>query len=207
MNSFPFTDMKSMLIGNVFYFVTIFVLMKFMNKREERFNPKKFMVVYNFICVCLATYCFVGVLRYYYLAGEPFYCSNVDFADERAKQIVKVFYVFYIQKYWEFLDTFIFILRKSYRQVTFLHVYHHSSITVMVRLFLHAYPSGDNCIAVLLNSFVHMLMYTHYLCSILGVKCWWRSYLTKLQLVQFVLITLVNVADLIMLDVGSGDEL
>ena len=72
-----------------------------------------------------------------------------------------------------------------------------SSITIMVRLFLFAYPNGDNCVPVLLNSFVHMLMYTHYLCSILGFKCWWRSYLTKLQLVQFVLITLVNVVDLV----------
>ena len=191
------TDYKSMIIGNIFYFVTIYVLMQIMNRREERFNPKKFMIVYNFICVCLATYCFYGMLHYYYLDGNVLSCSNIDFSSEKAKQLVRVFYVFYIQKYWEFLDTFIFILRKSYRQVTFLHVYHHSSITIMVRLFLFAYPNGDNCVPVLLNSFVHMLMYTHYLCSIMGFKCWWRSYLTKLQLVQFVLITLVNVVDLV----------
>lgn len=67
----------------------------------------------------------------------------------------------------------------------------------MTNLFLHVYPGGDNCLPVLLNSFVHMLMYTHYLCSVLGVKCWWRSILTKLQLVQFVLITVINVADLV----------
>lgn len=81
--------------------------------------------------------------------------------------------------------------------MTFLHVYHHSSITVVTNLFLHVYPGGDNCLPVLLNSFVHMLMYTHYLCSVLGVKCWWRSILTKLQLIQFVLITVINVADLV----------
>ena len=195
-HNLPFIDAKSVLIGNAFYFCTIFLLMKFMQNRE-RFNPKRFMILYNFTCVCLATYCFVGVLRYYFLKGNPLFCSNVDFFDADARAIVRVYYVFYLQKYWEFIDTFLFILRKSYRQVTFLHVYHHSSITVMVSLFIHFYPAGDNCVPVLLNSFVHMLMYSHYLCSIMGIKCWWRSLLTLLQLVQFVLIVVVNGFDLV----------
>ena len=193
------TSMKEMVIGNIFYFATIIFLMKFMEKRE-RFNPKPFMIFYNFTCVCLATYCFVGMLRYYFLQGGALYCTNANGEDENARQLTWVFYIFYIQKYWEFLDTFIFILRKSYRQVTLLHVYHHSSITVMVRIFLHYYPGGINCVPVILNSFVHMLMYTHYLCSCLGFKCWWRSYLTKLQLVQFVIIAVVNIIDLIKYD-------
>lgn len=195
-SSLPFTDVKSVVIGNAFYFCTIFLLMKFMEKRE-RFNPKRFMIIYNAICVALATYCFVGMVKYYILKKSPLFCSSVDFFSEDAKHIAHVFYIFYVQKYWEFIDTFLFILRKSYRQVTFLHVYHHSSITVVVALFLHYYPAGDNCIPVLLNSFIHMLMYSHYLCSILGVKCWWRSLLTLLQLVQFVLITAANVMDLV----------
>ncbi|KAK8793966.1 hypothetical protein WA171_003094 [Blastocystis sp. BT1] len=195
-DSLPFADTKSMVIGNVFYFAMIFILLKFMEKRE-RFNPKPFMVVYNFICVCLATYCFYGMLTCYFLKKPFLYCSDIDFDTENSKAIAHYVYVFYLQKYWEFTDTFLFILRKSYRQVTFLHVYHHSSITFMVRLFLHVYPGGDNCMPVLLNSFVHMLMYTHYLCSILGVKCWWRSILTKLQLIQFVIITIINVLDVI----------
>ena len=170
--------MKSVVIGNAFYFCTIFLLMKFMEKRE-RFNPKRFMIIYNAICVALATYCFVGMVKYYILKKSPLFCSSVDFFSEDAKHIAHVFYIF------------------SYRQVTFLHVYHHSSITVVVALFLHYYPAGDNCIPVLLNSFIHMLMYSHYLCSILGVKCWWRSLLTLLQLVQFVLITAANVMDLV----------
>lgn len=195
-SSLPLTSVKEMILGNVFYFFMIWLLMKFMKKRE-RYDPKKFMIIYNFTCVCLATYCFVGMLRYYFLRGGTLYCSTVSFESESDKQLIWVFYIFYIQKYWEFLDTFIFILRKSYRQVTFLHVYHHSSITWMVRLFLHYYPGGSNCVPVILNSFVHMLMYTHYLCSCLGFKCWWRSYLTKLQLIQFIIITVVNVLDVV----------
>jgi elongation of very long chain fatty acids protein 4 len=31
--------------------------------------------------------------------------------------------LFYYQKFWEFIDTFIFMIRNNYRQVSFLHVY------------------------------------------------------------------------------------
>lgn len=89
MTSLPFTDMKSALIGNAFYFITIFVLMKFMENRE-RYNPKKFMVVYNFICVCLATYCFYGMVMDYFMQRNPLYCSSIDFDTERSKRIAHV---------------------------------------------------------------------------------------------------------------------
>ena len=75
---------------------------------------------------------------------------------------------------------------------------------MVVRLFLMTYPGGDNCILVIANSFIHMLMYTHYLCSVLKMKCWWRSYLTKLQLVQFLIIMYVNVVDLIKYNCFDG---
>ena len=78
-----------MVIGNVFYFVMIFVLLKFMEKRE-RFNPKPFMVVYNFICVCLATYCFYGMLTCYFLKKPFLYCSDIDFDTENSKAIAHV---------------------------------------------------------------------------------------------------------------------
>jgi elongation of very long chain fatty acids protein 4 len=49
--------------------------------------------------------------------------------------------MFYYQKFYEFVDTFIFMMRNSYRQVTFLHVYHHSSITIVVAMYVVVVPS------------------------------------------------------------------
>ena len=86
--------MKGMIIGNIFYFATIFFLMKFMEKRE-RYNPKKLMIFYNFTCVLLATYCFVGTIRYYFSQGGALYCTNAEFEGENAKQLAWVFYIFY----------------------------------------------------------------------------------------------------------------
>lgn len=46
------------------------------------------------------------------------------------------------------------MLRKSYRQVSFLHVYHHSSITVVTMLAAQFDTSGDVYLAALLNSVI-----------------------------------------------------
>lgn len=82
-------DTKSVIIGNLIYFLVILLLMRFMENRE-RFNPKPFMVFYNFVCVCLATYCFYGMVRYYFLQQPFLYCSNLDFASENAKTVAHV---------------------------------------------------------------------------------------------------------------------
>ena len=51
-------------------------------------------------------------------------------------------------------------------------------------------PEGDMFLPIFLNALVHVLMYSHYLVTALGIKSWWRQYLTSLQLAQFCLISL-----------------
>jgi hypothetical protein len=75
-------------------------------------------------------------------------------------------------------------------QVTFLHLFHHSSITFVVGSIVSFDYSGDMFLPILLNSIVHVLMYSHYLVTALGIKSWWRKHLTSLQLGQFVLISM-----------------
>jgi elongation of very long chain fatty acids protein 4 len=101
-----------------------------------------------------------------------------------------VFVWFYLQKYFEFLDTWFFVLRKSSRQVTFLHLFHHSSITVVVGSILPFDYNGDMYLPILLNSSNHMLVYLHYLLATLGVRSWWAGVIPGMQLSQFVVIFL-----------------
>lgn len=82
-----------MIYFNIFYFVTLFVLKKIMDKREA-INPRKFMIFYNFTCVCLATYCFVGMVWFYYMKGNSFTCQNVDFDSKDSQWIAHVCSVF-----------------------------------------------------------------------------------------------------------------
>lgn len=103
------------------------------------------------------------------------------------------FWFFFAQKFWEFLDTWFFILKKNFRQVTFLHVYHHSSITFVVGLVVPYSFSGDFYLPILLNSIVHVIMYSYYLLMVLKVKFPWKNLITILQLVQFCIIMTQNI--------------
>ena len=42
------------------------------------------------------------------------------------------------------------------------------------------------CTLLSVNSGIHTAMYYYYLCAALGIKVWWKKYLTTAQIVQFV---------------------
>ena len=128
-----------------------------------------------------------------YLQEHPWHqyliCNKITY-DEAGLQISKVFAIFYLQKYLEFWDTWFFLFRKSFRQVTFLHLFHHSSITVVVGTIFPFDYNGDMYLPILLNSANHALVYLHYLLATLGLQSWWSPYITTLQLGQFLIIFL-----------------
>lgn len=94
-------------------------------------------------------------------------------------------------KFIDYLETLFFILRKSYKQVTVLHVYHHIMMTTFI--YLHTVSQGlgghGSTIAIL-NAFVHVVMYVYYLLSSIDPErkksLWWKKYITQMQLAQFV---------------------
>jgi elongation of very long chain fatty acids protein 4 len=48
-----------------------------------------------------------------------------------------VLYVFYLSKILDFMDTFFIIAEKRWKQLSFLHVYHHTSIFLVMMLLIH----------------------------------------------------------------------
>ncbi|CAB3228025.1 unnamed protein product [Arctia plantaginis] len=98
---------------------------------------------------------------------------------------------YFFAKFTELLDTVFFILRKKEKQVTFLHVYHHVIMALYSWSYLKFAAGGEGAVLALLNSFVHVVMYSYYLLSGLGPRfqkyLWWKKYVTKLQLIQFML--------------------
>eukprot|EP00937_MAST-01D_sp_MAST-1D-sp2_P001867 g1867.t1 len=187
------TSFTTLAALNVGYLLVTWLLYRFMQRREGDFKAqlKPVIFVYNALCVALAGYVVWGIAQHK-LTGEgrdePFACNDGARTDPTGKQLAFVFWVFYAQKFFEFADTWFFILRRSFRQVTFLHVFHHSSITLVVGSILRYDFSGDMYLPILLNAVVHVLMYSHYLVTALGIRSWWRQYLTTLQLAQFCLI-------------------
>ncbi|XP_078461476.1 very long chain fatty acid elongase 4-like, partial [Lampetra fluviatilis] len=70
----------------------------------------------------------------------------------------------------------------------------HSSMIINWWLGVKYVPGGQAFFIGIVNSFVHVFMYTYYGLSVLGPAVqkylWWKSYLTILQLVKFVAIAL-----------------
>jgi len=180
--------------ANMLYFLLIYFLYGVCKAAERRGsappNLSWVLRVYNATCVALASYVVFGVVRYKIeTRGGRFVCNDLSAESLLSRtRFHNVMWWYYAQKYWEMLDTMFFIMRQSWRQVSFLHIYHHSSITLVTGLFLTLDGSGDLYLPALLNSGIHVLMYSHYFLSSfesLKARVWWRPYLTSLQLAQF----------------------
>jgi len=91
-------------------------------------------------------------------------------------------YIYYVSKYYELVDTFLLILKN--KQLIFLHVWHHA-IMLLYTWILVEYKFTYSVCGMIINAFIHVLMYYYYLVASFGGRPWWRRYLTQLQLVQF----------------------
>ena len=71
------------------------------------------------------------------------------------------------------------------KPLTFLHVFHHATVVPMAFFWLADAQSLQQ-IALLTNTFIHVIMYYYYfLCSI-GRGPNWKRLITNAQIVQFV---------------------
>ena len=57
----------------------------------------------------------------------------------------------------------------NFRQISFLHVYYHSSIFAIWWLTVFMAPTGEPYFSATLNSLIHVVMYGYYLASSAGV--------------------------------------
>ena len=108
------------------------------------------------------------------------------------------------------MDTIFLVLRKKWQQLTFLHVYHHSTMFVLWWIGVKWVPGGSGnyliCdstaivvsnspfvtafFAAMVNSLIHVAMYLYYALAACGPKvqkylCW-KKYLTILQMVTLI---------------------
>ena len=105
------------------------------------------------------------------------------------KSIQWALWIYFANKLFEFMDTFVFVARKKFNQVSFLHVYHHFTMPLYCFFRLNWYTIGQGMLFSAVNSFVHVVMYSYYFLAAIGPSVrpwlWWKKYITKLQLVQF----------------------
>jgi elongation of very long chain fatty acids protein 4 len=111
--------------------------------------------------------------------------------------ITKVLYVAWLLRIYEFVDTFLIMLKKNYRQASFLHIYHHASVLSYIFFGVWNAPNGETTFPCFLNACVHVVMYTYYLASTLNIRMPFKYSITIMQLIQFVWIATIFGARLV----------
>ncbi|XP_006009446.1 very long chain fatty acid elongase 1 [Latimeria chalumnae] len=187
----PFA-MTAIILGYVYFVLS---LGPWIMANRKPFDLKKLMVVYNFSMVALSTFIVYEFLMSGWLTGYTWRCDLIDFSDNPiALRMVRVAWLFFFSKIIELLDTVFFILRKKNSQITFLHIFHHSIMPWTWWWGVSFAPGGMGSFHAMVNSIVHIIMYFYYGLSAAGPAfqkyLWWKKYMTAIQLVQFVLVSL-----------------
>jgi len=164
-------------------------------KNRQAMGLQKTMIVYNGLQVLLSMFIIWKGLRVNVPVISIFYPScekQVHYTAEVRLQFAESAWWYHVAKMTEFIDTIIFILRKKNRQASFLHVYHHSVTMYFSWMFLKYTPSEQGGIVGIINSSVHVIMYSYYMVAAMGPAyqkyIWWKKYMTVIQLVQFFII-------------------
>ncbi|KAJ8668550.1 hypothetical protein QAD02_010213 [Eretmocerus hayati] len=164
---------------------------KMMEKRPA-YELKTVIILYNAFQVLFSIWLTTLTFRID-LFGQVF-TSNCNYTDPPADKKFQFVlstggWWYFFSKITELLDTVFFVLRKKFNQVSFLHVYHHTITAFFSWCYVKFLPGEQGIVIGLLNSSVHIVMYSYYLIAALGPEykkyLWWKKYMTWIQLIQF----------------------
>ncbi|PFX31993.1 Elongation of very long chain fatty acids protein 4 [Stylophora pistillata] len=113
------------------YWLLVWLLPKIMRSREA-FQLTSCLVIYNAALTLLNIYIAVELLVASMDAGYSYSCQELSMSYEpKEMRIASVLWWFYFSKIVELFDTMFFLLRKKNTQVSFLHVYHHTTMVCL----------------------------------------------------------------------------
>lgn len=185
-------EMTLILMGYVF--LVLHVGPRFMANRKP-FQLNTTMIFYNFFMVAYNAYIVYEFLMSGWGTTYTWRCDLCDpSSSPQALRMVRAAWLFYFSKYVELLDTMFFVLRKKHSQVTFLHIFHHSVMPWTWWWGITLTPVGGmGSFHALVNACVHVIMYSYYGLAAAGPRfqkyLWWKKYMTAIQLIQFVLVS------------------
>ena len=176
-----------MTLAVVGYFSMIYGLTKYMNMAKAAkavpYSLKLPMLLYNNAQIALNIYMVYGLSAV--VSYPNIYGINIPYTCDLRYYV----FIHYLSKYFDYFDTLFIILRgKEKQQLSFLHVYHHSTIGVVWGFMLYrGHGNGTAAFGCFINSVVHLIMYSHYLYTSLGYNNPFKKYITRTQLLQFVI--------------------
>lgn len=157
----------------------------FMNKKQP-FDLRRLVRLYNFVNIIFNIWlAHQGIT----LSGNGFSFFNCHCLDRDPRRFSLYLDIFILSRVIDFLDTVFFILRKKTNQITGLHVFHHAMVPMAmysVAVFSMTPFSG---FLIVVNSLVHIVMYIYYFLATypsLLPHLWWKRYITRIQIGQFI---------------------
>ncbi|XP_019870255.1 elongation of very long chain fatty acids protein AAEL008004 [Aethina tumida] len=166
---------------------------KFMANRKP-YNIKNVILWFNIIQVIInSTLTIIGLKLYF---SHSWLCQPINWSwTPEGFYELHLTYIYYLLKISDLADTVFFILKKNYRQVTFLHTYHHFGMVLITWVASRFVPGGHGVVIGLVNCFVHSVMYFYYLLSVYdpsykkSIRI--KKLITQLQLTQFMLFLII----------------
>ncbi|KAJ1651390.1 Fatty acyl-CoA elongase/Polyunsaturated fatty acid specific elongation enzyme [Dispira simplex] len=168
----------------VTYFVVIFGG-QWVMKNFQPIRANFFFQVHNLVLTLISLALLVLFVEQVYpilRAHGLFYSVCNDGAWTQPLELL--YYLNYLTKYYELVDTVFLVLRK--KKLEFLHYYHHSLTMLLCFTQLNG-KTAVSYVPITLNLLVHVFMYYYYWRASCGVKIWWKKYLTLLQITQFII--------------------
>ncbi|XP_064476196.1 very long chain fatty acid elongase AAEL008004-like [Ornithodoros turicata] len=165
---------------------------RYMKDRKPYDHLKPLILVYNGSMVLLNTYFVYQFASRSYIGGTfNWICQGISYSEDRnSLEIVNLVWWYVMVRIADLLDTIFFVLRKKDSHVSFLHVVHHVLVVLSGWFGVSYGADGQSLLLVIVNSFVHVVMYFYYTLSLMGPNMQkflgWKRYLTGFQIAQFV---------------------
>lgn len=190
------------------YILFVKLIGPFLMSFREPFKLKTLIRFYNLLMVFLAGLLFFMLYNAVDSLEAMFDCKKIfSLEDLSATKTYQMANFILIVRLSEYLDTVFFTLRKKQNQVSFLHVFHHAFVPMYAYWILRTAPCRYNVFIILINSFIHIVMYFYYFLAtfqeptqsndqkqkkhsfimlIVHKLLLFKKYITQLQILQFV---------------------
>uniref|UniRef100_A0A6G1S954 Elongation of very long chain fatty acids protein n=1 Tax=Aceria tosichella TaxID=561515 RepID=A0A6G1S954_9ACAR len=187
-----------------------------MMHNRKPYELKNIIRLYNLAMVIVSAILLKRVYGAVESLGTLVDCNKTfTMADQSGTKVYQMANFILMVRISEYFDTIFFTLRKKPNQVTFLHVFHHTFVPLYAYWILRTAPLRFNVYIILINSFIHVLMYSYYflatfqqargeslqptnekpsgLMMIVNKLLMFKKYMTQLQIMQFVSLGLYTI--------------
>ncbi|KAK7199720.1 long chain polyunsaturated fatty acid elongation enzyme-like protein [Novymonas esmeraldas] len=190
-------------IASILGYLGLILAFRVFGRVLGKFTCRSLGLVHNLGLHLLSLYMSLGLMISARAAGYSLW-NNAVGTSPAEWRIGKLIWLFYVSKVVEWMDTVIMLLKQNYHQVSFLHMYHHTTIFVLWWLASLAAPGGDSYYSAMVNSGIHVVMYGYYFLTLLfptgvvrNVLNKFKFVITKSQMTQFAFNCMQSAYDLL----------